>query len=161
MNEEKSHGNETINNDLESLTAFIVVLIGQYVLENEKNQHSLLWGKQPTAIQTLLALPFEYFSDAHKKHILLPTIIAICYKNEHGLAVMKTEMNPVMLKDYINQEKEDFEKMCSSSENDHINQDCATKDISEPNVCPMPFWMKLQNRFPPRLWRNAILYFSE
>jgi hypothetical protein len=51
-------GTKVKGSELESLTAFLIVLIGLYVFDNCKNQESLLWGKRPTPLQVCISLHF-------------------------------------------------------------------------------------------------------
>ena len=75
--------------------------MGFHALQSENAQRSLHWGAQPTPLQRLCALPFQYFSDAKCKDVLFPTLIAICYRHSSNTCVVEEEVSTKLLAEYI------------------------------------------------------------
>ena len=149
MNDSASAGGEK-----ESLTALLIVLVGFYVYNCATNQESLLWGKRPTPLQSMLALPFRYFSNEQYKDILLPTLICVCYNNEHALQAVNEEMSLEVLVNYINiQIDKEKKELATRQETDDKGLDVVTVKPSS--------WLLLENRFPRNQWDNAVEYLKK
>ena len=59
-----------------------VLLTGLFALQDAGNQELLHWGTSPTILQRLSNLPFAYYSDAAKRPLLFPTLLAAAYAHE-------------------------------------------------------------------------------
>ncbi|MFH4981607.1 hypothetical protein AB6A40_008316 [Gnathostoma spinigerum] len=88
-------------------------------------------GWQRSVIAHLSLLPCHYFFDPDLKRILLPTVIAVCYKNEVAVEVIKQEFNPLMLANYL--------------------EACEPGNTGDPLV---------DQRFPALIWPEVISYFK-
>ncbi len=65
-NNNNPNNNYNLANQLEKkhrLLNELILMIGYYTLQNEKNQEVVQWGKSPTILQRLCYLPFQYFID--------------------------------------------------------------------------------------------------
>jgi len=133
------------DNDTKMLNE-LILLIGYYTLQNDRNQEILQWGNSPTILQRLCALPFQYFSDARHKRILFPTLIAACFMNTRNKSILEQEMSTDLLVAYLHEETASVSIATNSSE---------TKDT--PKVPPR---FQLANRFPVSLWEQAESFFS-
>ena len=58
-------------------------------------------GHQPTVLQQLCLLPFQYFSDPALVDILFPTLISCCYKNAENSAILEQEMSCELLAHFL------------------------------------------------------------
>lgn len=58
-------------------------------------------GRQPSVLQKLCQLPFQYFSHPRLIRVLFPSLISACYNNQHNKAVLQQEMSCVLLATFI------------------------------------------------------------
>lgn len=58
-------------------------------------------GRQPSVLQKLCQLPFQYFSHPRLIRVLFPTLISACYNNSHNKAILQQEMSCVLLATFI------------------------------------------------------------
>lgn len=58
-------------------------------------------GEQPTILQLLCTLPFEYFSIPELTQVLLPTLVSCCFANHHNMTVLQQELSPVLLANFV------------------------------------------------------------
>lgn len=79
----------------------IILLLGHFAYLNQDNQLILKSGRQPTIIEQLVALPFDYFSRAKLKLVLMPTLISCAHLNEQICALLCQELSLSMLTSFI------------------------------------------------------------
>lgn len=121
----------------------LLLFVGYFALENERNQAMLNWQKaaqgQSLGVLQILCtkIPFGYFSNIAKMHVLFPTLIIACYSNESSRAVLEREISMELLVEYIDQQT-----------------DCAGGGDLDDSRC------EFTNRFPTRLWRDARTFFE-
>jgi len=114
----------------------VILMVGYFTLQNERNQDIIQWGHSPSIIQRTCNLPFQYFSDDKLKQIVFPTLISMCYGNSHAKGILQQEMSGDLIVQFIKNER---------------NREELVKDLSS---C---FYFK--NRFPRQLWDGAETFF--
>merc|ERR1711991_113851 len=150
---------------------------------------SLNWGAQPTALQRICSLSFRFFSEEENKHVLFPTLIAVCYENQRNTSVVEQELSVDMIVDYI-QKNIDIEKnsnkdskLSAQGEEDGTNDkendpapgeggheiDSSKRDDKEGDMWSLivvkrenadPLKWSFEQRFPRCLWDNALNFFN-
>ncbi|XP_076350517.1 SCAPER domain-containing protein short spindle 3 isoform X1 [Tachypleus tridentatus] len=132
--------------ELQDLLCEVILMIGYFTVLNLDNQTILQSGQQPTILQQLCALPFQYFSDFQLMTLLYPTLISCCHDNSHNRAILEQEMSPELLANYIEECLLDlYQASLSSSRN---------KDETDVR------WI-LANRFPKDKWTAAKQFFTD
>lgn len=58
-------------------------------------------GRQPSVLQKLCQLPFQYFSHPRLIRVLFPSLISACYNNSPNKVILQQEMSCVMLATFI------------------------------------------------------------
>lgn len=58
-------------------------------------------GRQPSVLQKLCQLPFQYFSHPRLIRVLFPSLISACYNNPQNKAILQQEMSCVLLATFI------------------------------------------------------------
>lgn len=134
--------------EIDTLLELLLVLLGFFCFENKRNQEALHWGRRPTPLQRLCALPFRYFSDERKVSVLFPTLIAACYKNDRALAVLKEEMDLSLLRDFLGRIIEDHEQ----------ERSCACRN--ETSEVKGRSWAYVAQRLPVQHWEAMKVYFG-
>ena len=161
--------------------------MGYHALSCQKNQESLNWGTQTTALQRICSLPFRFFSEEANKHVLFPTLIAVCYENKRNTSVVEQELSVDMIVEYIEkmmesrknseaqgkilpQERDDLD----NKENDPVtrikNDELDSKKGNDKdgdmwslviskgkNADPLQW--NFEQRFPASLWDDALKFF--
>ncbi|XP_054932953.1 S phase cyclin A-associated protein in the endoplasmic reticulum isoform X4 [Dermacentor andersoni] len=79
----------------------VVLLIGHFAVLSVDNQAVIQSGEQPTLLQLLCTLPFEYFSNPELTQVLFPTLVCCCFGNEHNRTVLEKELSPVLLANFV------------------------------------------------------------
>jgi len=79
----------------------IILLLGNFAYLNKDNQLLLMSGRQPSIIEQLVALPFDYFARQRLKLVLMPTLISCAYQNDQICALICQEMSLSMLTSFI------------------------------------------------------------
>ena len=164
-----------------------LILMGYHALSCQKNQESLNWGTQTTALQRICSLPFRFFSEEANKHVLFPTLIAVCYENKRNTSVVEQELSVDMIVEYIEkmmesrknseaqgkilpQERDDLD----NKENDPVtrikNDELDSKKGNDKdgdmwslviskgkNADPLQW--NFEQRFPASLWDDALKFF--
>lgn len=94
------------NEDVQELLNEIVLLIGYFALQNEKNQDLLRKGQGTQNIINKLAnLPYNfYMGHSVEKDALMPTLISVVYKNKPNLDVLGIEISLEILTEYLENE---------------------------------------------------------
>lgn len=166
-----------------------LILMGYHALNCQKNQESLNWGTQPTALQRICSLPFRFFSEEANKQVLFPTLIAVCYDNQRNTSVVEQELSVDMIVDYIekniaagkssNSDGKDFaqdeEDGSNNKENDPVGGggsdeiDSNKGDSKEGDMWSLiiskgknadPLKWSFEQRFPRSLWDDALKFFN-
>lgn len=114
----------------------LILFIGYCTLLNQPNQSAYRWGKAPVLLQRLCNLPFVFFLHDEHRQVLLPTLIACCFRNEPNLQVLRNEINAGHCVDFIKQ---------------------ALKAEARPSSSVFDF----DQRFPKHLWEEAIEFFQQ
>ena len=94
--------------------------------------------------------PFRYFSSVKDSRILLPTLIAACYQNEHNRAIMEMEMSKEMLFHFLTKWME--------GQKTSIGDDIGSAAVASPTENDDVY--DLQHRFPECLIASALDYFA-
>lgn len=79
----------------------IILLLGNLTHLNRENQLMLKAGRQPTIIELLVGLPFDYFSRPNLKLVLMPTLISCAYQNDEICELIYPELSLTMLTLFI------------------------------------------------------------
>lgn len=58
-------------------------------------------GRQPSVLQKLCQLPFQYFSHPRLIKVLFPSLIGACYNNLQNKVILQQEMSCVLLATFI------------------------------------------------------------
>lgn len=58
-------------------------------------------GRQPSVLQKLCQLPFQYFSHPHLIKVLFPSLISACYNNQQNKVILQQEMSCVLLATFM------------------------------------------------------------
>lgn len=58
-------------------------------------------GRQPSVLQKLCQLPFQYFSHPRLIRVLFPSLISACYNNPQNKVILQQEMSCVLLATFI------------------------------------------------------------
>ncbi|XP_031548522.1 S phase cyclin A-associated protein in the endoplasmic reticulum-like [Actinia tenebrosa] len=127
----------------EELLHEVILVIGYFTVLNNENQVFIQSGRNPTLLQQLCGLPFQYFSDPRLRNILFPTFIASCYENEENKTIIEQEVSCALLENFLQ------DKMLDSQEEENSSP---TKMLSAENS---PDRYSLNHRFPPSLWAKA------
>uniref|UniRef100_F7AYX3 S phase cyclin A-associated protein in the endoplasmic reticulum N-terminal domain-containing protein n=1 Tax=Ciona intestinalis TaxID=7719 RepID=F7AYX3_CIOIN len=78
-----------------------IVCVGFFTILNTRNQGIVDTGAQPTILQQLCLLPFNYFSNKSLMNILFPTLISCCHHNEGNFNTLEKEASGSLLAGYI------------------------------------------------------------
>ncbi|XP_054883343.1 S phase cyclin A-associated protein in the endoplasmic reticulum isoform X4 [Poeciliopsis prolifica] len=129
----------------EELLHEVIICVGYFTVNHPDNQVIVQSGRQPSVLQKLCQLPFQYFSHPRLIRVLFPTLISACYNNSHNKAILQQEMSCVLLATFIQD--------CVPNEKDSeskINK-CATRGLQ--NDCLLSY------RFPRDQWDSALQFF--
>lgn len=128
----------------EELLHEVIICVGYFTVNHPDNQVIVQSGRQPSVLQKLCQLPFQYFSHPRLIRVLFPSLISACYNNPQNKVILQQEMSCVLLATFIQD--------CASSEKD---ADSKTKQgVSQPlDYCELP------NRFPRDQWDSALQFF--
>ncbi|XP_051548236.1 S phase cyclin A-associated protein in the endoplasmic reticulum-like isoform X4 [Myxocyprinus asiaticus] len=130
----------------EELLHELIICVGYFTVNHPDNQVIVQSGRQPSVLQKLCQLPFQYFSHPRLIKVLFPSLICACYNNLQNKVILQQEMSCVLLATFI--------------------QDCATNEsqsdsrISQPEKGWAPLdYCELSNRFPRDQWDAALQFF--
>ncbi|XP_075894161.1 S phase cyclin A-associated protein in the endoplasmic reticulum isoform X2 [Nelusetta ayraudi] len=127
----------------EELLHQVIVCVGYFTVNHPDNQVIVQSGRQPSVLQKLCQLPFQYFSHPRLIRVLFPSLISACYNNQHNKAILQQEMSCVLLATFIQD--------CAANETD---SDKTKQPVSQPlDYC------ELSNRFPRDQWNSALQFF--
>ncbi|MEQ2173818.1 hypothetical protein GOODEAATRI_001354 [Goodea atripinnis] len=85
----------------EELLHEVIICVGYFTVNHPDNQVIVQSGRQPSVLQKLCQLPFQYFSHPHLIRVLFPTLISACYNNSHNKVILQQEMSCVLLATFI------------------------------------------------------------
>ncbi|XP_057691782.1 S phase cyclin A-associated protein in the endoplasmic reticulum isoform X1 [Corythoichthys intestinalis] len=128
----------------EELLHEVIICVGYFTVNHPDNQVIVQSGRQPSVLQKLCQLPFQYFSHPRLIRVLFPSLISACYNNGPNKVILQQEMSCVLLATFI--------------------QDCATNEkpcdgktrqsaLEQLDFCELP------NRFPRDQWESALQFF--
>uniref|UniRef100_A0A665VLQ6 U1-type domain-containing protein n=1 Tax=Echeneis naucrates TaxID=173247 RepID=A0A665VLQ6_ECHNA len=128
----------------EELLHEVIICVGYFTVNHPDNQVIVQSGRQPSVLQKLCQLPFQYFSHPRLIRVLFPSLISACYNNSQNKVILQQEMSCVLLATFI--------------------QDCATNEKELDNktkqtVCQPLDYCELSNRFPRDQWDSALQFF--
>uniref|UniRef100_A0A3P9LUH0 S-phase cyclin A associated protein in the ER n=1 Tax=Oryzias latipes TaxID=8090 RepID=A0A3P9LUH0_ORYLA len=129
----------------EELLHEAIICVGYFTVNHPDNQVIVQSGRQPSVLQKLCQLPFQYFSHPRLIRVLFPSLISACYNNSHNKAILQQEMSCVLLSTFIQD--------CVANEKDSDTK-TANTDIHK-----MLDYCELSNRFPADQWDSALQFF--
>ena len=86
------------------LLNLVITLVGYFTVNNPDNQSIVQSGSQPSVLQQLANLPFQYFSQPELKAVLFPTLLSCCFNNDVNMAILSQEMSWKLLEDFVQSE---------------------------------------------------------
>uniref|UniRef100_A0A9J7YSD1 S-phase cyclin A-associated protein in the ER n=1 Tax=Cyprinus carpio carpio TaxID=630221 RepID=A0A9J7YSD1_CYPCA len=104
----------------EELLHELIICIGYFTVNHPDNQVIVQSGRQPSVLQKLCQLPFQYFSHPRLIKVLFPSLICACYNNLENKVILQQEMSCVLLATFI--------------------QDCATNENKSDSKASHPVW---------------------
>ncbi|MEQ2231901.1 hypothetical protein ILYODFUR_005407 [Ilyodon furcidens] len=129
----------------EELLHEVIICVGYFTVNHPDNQVIVQSGRQPSVLQKLCQLPFQYFSHPHLIRVLFPTLISACYNNSHNKVILQQEMSCVLLATFIQD--------CAANEKDSDSK--INKNASR---CFLDYCL-LSYRFPRDQWDSALQFF--
>uniref|UniRef100_A0A8C5BG02 S-phase cyclin A-associated protein in the ER n=1 Tax=Gadus morhua TaxID=8049 RepID=A0A8C5BG02_GADMO len=85
----------------EELLHEVIICVGYFTVNNTDNQVIVQSGRQPSVLQKLCQLPFQYFSHPRLIKVLFPSLISACYNNPQNKVMLQQEMSCVLLATFI------------------------------------------------------------
>ncbi|XP_043980174.1 S phase cyclin A-associated protein in the endoplasmic reticulum isoform X1 [Gambusia affinis] len=129
----------------EELLHEVIICVGYFTVNHPDNQVIVQSGRQPSVLQKLCQLPFQYFSHPRLIRVLFPTLISACYNNSHNKAILQQEMSCVLLATFIQD--------CVPNEKDSESKIYKSATRSLQNDCLLSY------RFPRDQWDSALQFF--
>jgi len=83
----------------------VIVLVGYFTANHPDNQSIVQSGSQPSVLQQLASLPFQYFSQTELKAILFPTLLSSCYNCAENSAILSQEMSWQLIDEFVESEE--------------------------------------------------------
>ncbi|XP_008280343.1 S phase cyclin A-associated protein in the endoplasmic reticulum isoform X3 [Stegastes partitus] len=128
----------------EELLHEVIICVGYFTVNHPDNQVIVQSGRQPSVLQKLCQLPFQYFSHPRLIRVLFPSLISACYNNSQNKVILQQEMSCVLLATFIQD--------CAANEKESDTK--TSKMVSQPlDYC------ELSNRFPRDQWDSALQFF--
>ncbi|KAM7414572.1 hypothetical protein PAMA_019404 [Pampus argenteus] len=128
----------------EELLHEVIICVGYFTVNHPDNQVIVQSGRQPSVLQKLCQLPFQYFSHPRLIRVLFPSLISACYNNSQNKVILQQEMSCVLLATFIQD--------CAANEKESDNK---TKQA----VLQLLDFCELSNRFPRDQWDSALQFF--
>ncbi|XP_034390724.1 S phase cyclin A-associated protein in the endoplasmic reticulum isoform X2 [Cyclopterus lumpus] len=128
----------------EELLHEVIICVGYFTVNHMDNQVIVQSGRQPSVLQKLCQLPFQYFSHPRLIRVLFPSLISACYNNSQNKVILQQEMSCVLLATFIQD--------CAANEKDSDNK-------IKPGVSQLLDYCELSNRFPRDQWDSALQFF--
>uniref|UniRef100_A0A674MYX6 S-phase cyclin A-associated protein in the ER n=1 Tax=Takifugu rubripes TaxID=31033 RepID=A0A674MYX6_TAKRU len=128
----------------------VIICVGYFTVNNPDNQVIVQSGRQPSVLQKLCQLPFQYFSHPHLIRVLFPSLISACYNNDHNKVILQQEMSCVLLASFIQVNTRTLRH----------RSNCRITRF--PCLCPVSHlldYCELSNRFPRDQWDAALKFF--
>uniref|UniRef100_A0A671M642 S phase cyclin A-associated protein in the endoplasmic reticulum-like n=1 Tax=Sinocyclocheilus anshuiensis TaxID=1608454 RepID=A0A671M642_9TELE len=130
----------------EELLHELIICVGYFTVNHPDNQVIVQSGRQPSVLQKLCQLPFQYFSHPRLIKVLFPSLICACYNNLQNKVILQQEMSCVLLATFIQD--------CATNE----NKSDSKASHPEKGWAPLDF-CELSNRFPRDQWDAALQFF--
>uniref|UniRef100_A0A673IGE9 S phase cyclin A-associated protein in the endoplasmic reticulum-like n=1 Tax=Sinocyclocheilus rhinocerous TaxID=307959 RepID=A0A673IGE9_9TELE len=130
----------------EELLHELIICVGYFTVNHPDNQVIVQSGRQPSVLQKLCQLPFQYFSHPRLIKVLFPSLICACYNNLQNKVILQQEMSSVLLATFIQD--------CATNE----NQSDSKASHLEKGWAPLDY-CELSNRFPRDQWDSALQFF--
>ncbi|KAI7811838.1 S phase cyclin A-associated protein in the endoplasmic reticulum [Triplophysa rosa] len=130
----------------EELLHELIICVGYFTVNHPDNQVIVQSGRQPSVLQKLCQLPFQYFSHPRLIKVLFPSLICACYNNPQNKVILQQEMSCVLLATFIQD--------CANSD----SQSDSRASQAEKGWAPLDF-CDLSNRFPRDQWDAALQFF--
>ncbi|XP_077067263.1 S phase cyclin A-associated protein in the endoplasmic reticulum isoform X6 [Siphateles boraxobius] len=130
----------------EELLHELIICVGYFTVNHPDNQVNVQSGRQPSVLQKLCQLPFQYFSHPRLIKVLFPSLICACYNNLQNKVILQQEMSCVLLATFIQD--------CATNE----NQSDSKASQPEKGWAPLNY-CELSNRFPRDQWDSALQFF--
>ncbi|KAM4618652.1 S phase cyclin A-associated protein in the endoplasmic reticulum [Polymixia lowei] len=130
----------------EELLHEVIICVGYFTVNHPDNQVIVQSGRQPSVLQKLCQLPFQYFSHPRLIKVLFPSLISACYNNPQNKVMLQQEMSSVLLATFVQD--------CASSEKDPDH-----KAKQGDRVSQLLDYCELSNRFPRDQWDAALQFF--
>ncbi|KAK9952516.1 hypothetical protein ABG768_018352 [Culter alburnus] len=130
----------------EELLHELIICVGYFTVNHPDNQVIVQSGRQPSVLQKLCQLPFQYFSHPRLIKVLFPSLICACYNNLQNKVILQQEMSCVLLATFIQD--------CATNE----NQSDSKASQPEKGWAPLDY-CELSNRFPRDQWDSALQFF--
>ncbi|XP_051975863.1 S phase cyclin A-associated protein in the endoplasmic reticulum isoform X3 [Xyrauchen texanus] len=124
----------------------LIICVGYFTVNHPDNQVIVQSGRQPSVLQKLCQLPFQYFSHPRLIKVLFPSLICACYNNLQNKVILQQEMSCVLLATFIQD--------CAANES---QSDCRGSK-PEKGWAPLDY-CELSNRFPRDQWDAALQFF--
>ncbi|KAJ8417334.1 hypothetical protein AAFF_G00285610 [Aldrovandia affinis] len=131
----------------EELLHEVIVCVGYFTVNHSDNQVMVQSGRQPSVLQKLCQLPFQYFSHPRLIRVLFPTLICACHNNPQNKVILQQEMSCVLLATFI----QDFGQSSSQTE--------SRMSAQGEKVSQSLDYLELSNRFPREQWDAALRFF--
>ncbi|XP_037539447.1 S phase cyclin A-associated protein in the endoplasmic reticulum [Nematolebias whitei] len=129
----------------EDLLHEVIICVGYFTVNHPDNQVIVQSGRQPSVLQKLCQLPFQYFSHPRLIRVLFPSLISACYNNSQNKVILQQEMSCVLLATFIQD--------CAENEKD---SNCkVSKTVFQWTVD----YCELSVRFPRDQWDSALQFF--
>ncbi|XP_062276868.1 S phase cyclin A-associated protein in the endoplasmic reticulum isoform X2 [Scomber scombrus] len=128
----------------EELLHEVIICVGYFTVNHPDNQVIVQSGRQPSVLQKLCQLPFQYFSHPRLIRVLFPSLISACYNNSQNKVILQQEMSCVLLATFIQD--------CAANEKESDNK-------TKPAVFQLLDFCELSNRFPRDQWDAALQFF--
>uniref|UniRef100_A0A673CLF9 U1-type domain-containing protein n=1 Tax=Sphaeramia orbicularis TaxID=375764 RepID=A0A673CLF9_9TELE len=130
----------------EELLHEVIICVGYFTVNHPDNQVIVQSGRQPSVLQKLCQLPFQYFSHPRLIRVLFPSLISACYNNSQNKVILQQEMSCILLASFIQD--------CAANEKESDNK---TKQAGK--LCLPLDYCELSNRFPRDQWDSALQFF--
>ncbi|XP_031420320.1 S phase cyclin A-associated protein in the endoplasmic reticulum isoform X5 [Clupea harengus] len=131
----------------EELLHEVIICVGYFTVNHPDNQVMVQSGRQPSVLQKLCQLPFQYFSHPRLIKVLFPSLICACYNNQQNKVILQQEMSCALLATFIQD--------CAPAEKSGDNK---TSHQEKSSSSPLDY-CELSNRFPRDLWDSALQFF--
>uniref|UniRef100_A0A673CP10 U1-type domain-containing protein n=1 Tax=Sphaeramia orbicularis TaxID=375764 RepID=A0A673CP10_9TELE len=131
----------------EELLHEVIICVGYFTVNHPDNQVIVQSGRQPSVLQKLCQLPFQYFSHPRLIRVLFPSLISACYNNSQNKVILQQEMSCILLASFI-------QDCCLTPSIIYLFFFCCSYKVSQPlDYC------ELSNRFPRDQWDSALQFF--